>query len=50
MGKIRLQVTVKPDLVDWIDEEIKTSLFSSRSHAVEFALSELRRKLEKKET
>ena len=41
--KYQITVTVSKDLIEWIDQEIEnTSKFSSRSHAVEFALKALR--------
>lgn len=41
MVKKRLQVTVRQDIVKWIDEQIKTLRFASRSHAIEYALLQL---------
>jgi len=48
MVKKRLQVTVREDIVTWIDQQIKTLKFASRSHAIEYALLQLMEK-EKKE-
>ncbi len=48
MAKQRLQVTVREDIVKWIDKEVEKLRFASRSHAVEYALLQLIRK-EKKE-
>ena len=48
MVKKRLQVTVREDIVDWIDREIEKLRFASRSHAIEYALLQLLEK-EKKE-
>ena len=42
MPKLRLQVTVREDLVKWIDEQVKRLRFANRSHAIEFALAELK--------
>lgn len=42
MAKIRLQVTVREDIVKWIDEQVKKLRFASRSHAIEYALTKLR--------
>jgi Ribbon-helix-helix protein, copG family. len=47
MVKKRLQVTVREDIVDWIDREIEKLRFASRSHAIEYALLQL---LEKEKT
>ena len=41
VAKQRLQVTVRPELVKWIDQEIKDLRFASRSHAIEYALMKL---------
>lgn len=38
MAKQRLQVTVRKDLVQWMDTKIKTGEYASRSHAIERAL------------
>lgn len=39
--KKRLQVTIREDLVEWMDKEILKYRFASRSHAIEYALSKL---------
>jgi|AGTN01.3.fsa_nt_gi Ribbon-helix-helix protein, copG family. len=44
MAKIRLQVTVKEDLVRYIDEQVESLRFASRSHAIEYALTQLKEK------
>jgi Arc/MetJ-type ribon-helix-helix transcriptional regulator len=44
MAKQRLQVTVRDDLVKWMDQEIEKSRFANRSHAIEYALVQLREK------
>lgn len=41
MPKQRLQVTVREDIVKWIDQQIETLKFASRSHAIEYALLQL---------
>jgi len=48
MGKVRLQVTVREDIVKWIDQQVEKLRFASRSHAIEYALQQLIEK-EKKE-
>ena len=48
MAKQRLQVTVRKDLVDWIDSKIEKGDYASRSHAIEKALIKLRETEEKK--
>jgi Arc/MetJ-type ribon-helix-helix transcriptional regulator len=42
MAKFRMQVTVKEDLVKYVDEQVKKLRFASRSHAVEYALTQLK--------
>jgi len=32
---------MKSDILHWIDEKIKESVFASRTHAVEFAVKQL---------
>lgn len=44
MAKARLQVTVREDIVKWIDKEVRKARFASRSHAIEFALLQLMEK------
>jgi len=41
MAKKRLQVTVREDIVEWIDREVDKLRFASRSHAIEYALLQL---------
>ena len=48
MPKQRLQITVREDLVKWIDTQIKSLRFANRSHTIEFALLELKNSSEKK--
>lgn len=36
--KAKISVTVERQIVDWIDEQVKTQRFRNRSHAVELAL------------
>ena len=37
--KKKLTITVDPDLITWMDEEIRKKRFSSRSHAFEFCVN-----------
>ena len=41
MPKVRLQVTIREDLVKWIDEQVQKLRFASRSHAIEYAIAKL---------
>lgn len=36
--KSKISVTVDKNIVDWVDEQVKTQRFRNRSHAVELAL------------
>jgi len=46
--KQSISVTVEKELVDWIDQQVKTQKFRNRSHLVEVALIKFR-ETEKKE-
>ncbi len=48
MVKKRLQVTVREDIVKWIDEQVEKLRFASRSHAIEYALLQLMKKRKKR--
>ena len=49
MVKIKLTVTVLPELMRWIDEEVKKGHFADRSHAVQYALLKVRELMKKGE-
>ena len=42
MVKVKLTVSVVPELVHWIDEEVQKGNFADRSHAVQFSLMKVR--------
>ena len=42
--KEKFSVSVEEDLFKWLDSEIKNKRFASRSHGIEFALNELKKK------
>jgi Arc/MetJ-type ribon-helix-helix transcriptional regulator len=44
--KQSISVTIEKDLVQWIDQEVKTQRFRNRSHLVEVALRKFREKKE----
>jgi Arc/MetJ-type ribon-helix-helix transcriptional regulator len=44
VAKVRLQVTVREDLVRWIDQQVEKLTFANRSHAIEYALTQLKEK------
>jgi hypothetical protein len=48
MVKQRLQVTIRKDLVDWMQTQKENGVFSSYSHAIERALIKLKEAEEKK--
>ena len=43
MGKkIKTSMNIDEDLLKWVDEQIKVHRFASRTHAVEYALAQLK--------
>jgi Arc/MetJ-type ribon-helix-helix transcriptional regulator len=50
MVKKRLQVTIREDIVFWIDQEIEKLRFANRSHGIEYALLHLMEQEKKKAT
>ena len=42
MPKKRLQLTIRKDLVEWMDQKIEKGDYASRSHCVDKALIKLR--------
>ena len=42
--KSKFSISVDSDLFNWLDAEIKSKRFASRSHGIEFALNELKEK------
>jgi Arc/MetJ-type ribon-helix-helix transcriptional regulator len=46
VAKLRLQVTVREDLVKWIDSQVEKLKFANRSHAIEYALLQLKERKE----
>jgi Arc/MetJ-type ribon-helix-helix transcriptional regulator len=44
MGKkIKTSINLDEDLIKWIDSEVKTKRFANRTHAIEYALEQLRK-------
>jgi Arc/MetJ-type ribon-helix-helix transcriptional regulator len=43
----RLQITVEDELYEWLTKEIKELRFGSYSHAINYALKQLRDELER---
>lgn len=48
--KQSISVTVEKDIVEWIDEQVKTQKFRNRSHLVEVALMRFREAMKKEGT
>ncbi len=46
MAKLKLTVTITPETIKWIDEQVKKGRFADRSHAVQFSLMKVRELLE----
>jgi Arc/MetJ-type ribon-helix-helix transcriptional regulator len=45
MGKkIKTSINLDEDLIKWIDSEVKTKRFANRTHAIEYALEQLRKR------
>ncbi len=42
--KEKFSVSVDEKLLKWLDSEIKEKTFASRSHGIEYALNELKKK------
>jgi Arc/MetJ-type ribon-helix-helix transcriptional regulator len=41
--KIKTSIALDDELLKWIDKQIQTKRFASRTHAIEFAVEQLRR-------
>jgi Arc/MetJ-type ribon-helix-helix transcriptional regulator len=41
MPKVRIQVTIRDDIVKWMDKQVETRKYASRSHAIEYAVLQL---------
>lgn len=44
MVKVKTAVTLEKELIEWIDGKIKEGIFSSRSHAIRYALIQLKKR------
>ena len=49
MPKVKITVTILPELKKWIDEEVKKGHFADRSHGVQYALIKVREMMKKGE-
>ena len=49
MPKAKLTVTVLPELITWIEEQVEKGYFADRSHAVQYSLMKVREMMKKGE-
>lgn len=49
MVKVKLTVSILPELVHWIDEQVDKGCFADRSHAVQYAILKVKELIEKGE-
>jgi len=42
MPKERVSITIRRDLLEWIDQKVESLRFASRSHALEYAIAKLK--------
>ena len=45
----RFNIGIDQDLYDWLEAQVKTGVFYSRRHGIEFALTRLKTQWEKQE-
>jgi Arc/MetJ-type ribon-helix-helix transcriptional regulator len=49
MVKVKLTVSILPELVRWIDEQVEKGCFADRSHAVQYSILKVKELIEKGE-
>ena len=49
MAKVKLTVTVTPEIFKWIDEQVEKGFFADRSHAVQYSLMKVKELIKKGE-
>lgn len=49
MVKVKLTVSILPEIVRWIDEQVKKGCFANRSHAVQYSVLKVKQLMEKGE-
>jgi Arc/MetJ-type ribon-helix-helix transcriptional regulator len=49
MVKVKLTVSILPELVRWIDEQVEKGGFADRSHAVQYSLIKVKELMDKGE-
>jgi Arc/MetJ-type ribon-helix-helix transcriptional regulator len=47
MVKIKLTVTISPELVHWIDDQVGKGHFADRSHAIQYSVIKVKELIEK---
>lgn len=43
-NKAKISATIDKELIAWIDKNVKTKRFSSRSHGIEYCINECKNK------
>jgi Arc/MetJ-type ribon-helix-helix transcriptional regulator len=49
MVKVKLTISISPELIRWIDEQVEKGYFADRSHAVQYAIIKIKELMEKGE-
>jgi len=49
MVKVKLTISIQPELIRWIDEQILKGYFADRSHAMQYAILKVKQLMEKGE-
>jgi Arc/MetJ-type ribon-helix-helix transcriptional regulator len=49
MAKVKLTVSILPELIRWIDEQVEKGHFADRSHAVQYSILKVKELIEKGE-
>ena len=49
MAKLKVTVTLAPETIKWIDEQVKKGHFADRSHCVQYSIHKVRELIEKQE-
>jgi Arc/MetJ-type ribon-helix-helix transcriptional regulator len=49
MVKVKLTVSITPELIHWIDKQVEQGHFADRSHAVQYSLLKVKELIDKGE-
>ena len=49
MVKVKLTVSILPELIRWIDEQVEKGYFADRSHAVQYSVLKVKELIEEGE-